>query len=78
MNWYKDFKTGKKQDERIAMEGAYFMNTFKWCVIKISKQGDCYARFSGKEEYKLDTRDDLVSGAKLENREITIAEYQNY
>jgi hypothetical protein len=26
MNWYEDFKTGKEQDERIAMEGAYFMN----------------------------------------------------
>ena len=78
MNWYEDFKTEKEQDERIAMEGAYFMNTFKWCVIKIAKEGDCYARFSGKKEYNLDARTDLVIGAILENREITKAEYQNY
>lgn len=78
MNWYKDFKTGKKQDERIAMEDGYFRNTFKWCVIKIAKEGDCFAKFSGNDEYKLDERDNLITGAMMENREITKAEYQNY
>lgn len=78
MSWYEDFKTEKKQDERIAMEGAYFLNTFRWCVIKIIKEGDCYARFSGKNEFRLDARADLVTGARSENKEITRAEYLNY
>lgn len=78
MNWFEDFNTGKRQDERIAMEGGYFLNTFRWCVIKMAKEGDCYARFSREEEFKLDAGADLVTGAMSENKEITRAEYLNY
>ncbi len=78
MSWYEDFKTGKKRDERIATEGAYFINTIESCVVKILKDGDYFAKFSGEKEFKLDVNTDLVSGAMMENREITRVEYLNY